>query len=390
MTIRLPQLIGLLALVGSAFSAAPAQVVRRFPADTFWRRIWTAGAKDDGLFVEPRFVVVNQERVTVLDQGTREVQAFDRRTGRPLLRLKARGSGPGEFKRPAHLVSTGDGFAIADHANSRLTSFDADGRLRWDIVIPEIFRAADFCFVSPTRVLVQFKRRDSSVVVFDSAGRRLSVRSVPWSVPRPSTMSFLHVAHLSPLTPDGACVLAPYFGAEWAVVPADAASGKRIAVHRYVEPGGEPVVIREETPIGPNDPIPKAVPEVTETPPIAKGALLHGDTIIVVGARTKLDAHRLLDYYDRDGRYLYSRRLPFPLVSLAIDRDGTFFGSVIEENLQAVIAFRPERLNKEVQRALDRAQPKVAKPVAKPVTTPPRDTGARRSPPAPARRRGSP
>lgn len=368
------------ALLAGVSEPVDAQPVRRFPADTFWRRLWTAGSKDDGLFVEPRAVVVHQDRVTVLDRGTREVLSFDRRTGRSLLRLTARGSGPGEFKRPAHLVTTGDGFAVVDHANMRLSSFDAQGRMRWDIIIPEIFRVSDLCFLSPTRVLVHYKRRDSSMVVFDSAGRRLSVRSIPWTAARPSTMTFLHEAFMSPVTADGSCALVSYFGAEWAMIPGDAA-GRRMAIHRYIEPGAEPVVIRNETPMSPTDPMPKVVPEVTETPPIAKGVLLRRDTVIVMGARTRSDPHRLLDYYERaTGRYLYSRRLPFPLVALAIDDDGTFFGAVIEENIQALVAFRPERLTKAVQRELDRARK---------TSVPLRDTVARRSPPAPARPRGS-
>jgi hypothetical protein len=366
-----------LALTLTAANDAAAQSVRRFPADTFWRRVWIAGAKDDGLFVEPRIVVTNGDRVTVLDKGTREVLSFDRKTGRTLLRLPARGIGPGEFKRPSHLVSAGTGFAVLDQASMRLSTFDLQGRLAWDIVLPDMLRVSDVCVLSPSRALVHYQRRDSSIVVFDSAGRRLSVRSVPWSVPRPSPIMFVHEAFLSPPSRDESCALVRYFGAEWAELPNGASNGAPIAVHRYVEPGAEPVVIRDDEPLDGRKPIPKNVPQVTETAPIAKGALLRGDTVIIVGARTKSDPHRLIDYYERTtGRYLYSRRLPFTFVSLAVDSEGTFFGTLIEENLQALVAFRPERLTKEVQRELDRART---------VTPGPRDTAGRRPAPAPAR-----
>lgn len=365
--------------LGTALPLLPtlllAQPPRVFAADSLWRRQFVVGAeKDAETFVEPRQVVASAGLVTVLDLGTREVRGFDARNGRPRFVLKATGSGPGEFKRPSLLLPTPWGFAVVDQSTARMTGYRANGTMHWDLVLPDLFRVSDACVRPDGRILVAYERSDSSLVVLDTAGRRLGTFSVNWQPARRIAESFAHRAFLSGPNGQGACALVRYFGGEWAVVDP---LGRVAPTHPLIERGGEPVVkvterVRERT----LTQVIVEAPQTSESRPIARGIAARGDTVLVFGAETNKDAFRLVDYYEgRSGRYLFSRKLPMVLHAVAIGEDGVFFGTVIAESTQALVAFRPERLTKEVQRELDRVRK----------LTPPRDTLARRAGPAPAR-----
>lgn len=352
----------------AAQATAPA---RRFVADSVWRVVWTAGTSANSeTFVEPRQVVASGDAVFVLDMGTREVRGFDQRTGGQRLLMAARGVGPGEFKRPAKLVATPTGFAVLDYAAARLTGFTTQGKAEWDIVIPDAFGVADFCVRDRGRVLADYRRRDSSLVEFDTTGRRTSVRRIPWSVPRAAPAGFAHEAFFSPSSSSGACVLAGFFGREWAVIDGPLGAGARVL--RYVEAGLEPAV--QERDVVKDRTLSKIAVTTTQTSTtegIVKGAMVRGDTVILLGAQTKAFPHRLLDYYDlKTGRYLVSRRLPFAAIALTIAGDGTFYATVIDAKTQALIAMRPERVTKAYLDQLKKPTPARA------------DTSGRRPPPA--------
>jgi hypothetical protein len=352
----------------AAQATAPA---RRFAADSVWRVVWTAGTSANSeTFVEPRQVVASGDAVFVLDLGTREVRGFDQRAGVQRLLMAARGVGPGEFKRPAKLVATPTGFAVLDYAAARLTGFTTQGKAEWDIVIPDAFSVADFCVRDRGRVLADYRRRDSSLVEYDTTGRRTSVRRIPWSVPRAAPLGFAHEAFFSTSTSSGACVLAGFFGREWAVIDGPLGAGARVL--RYVEAGPEPVI--QEVDVVKDRSASKVAVTTTQTSTtdgIVKGAMVRADTVILLGAQTKLHPHRLLDYYDlKTGKYLVSRRLPFAAVALAIGGDGTFYATVIDPKTQALIAMRPERVTKAYLDRLKKPTPARA------------DTSGRRPPPA--------
>src|SRR4051812_22983411 len=79
----------------ASISATEGAGVRTWAADSFWVRDWFRGAnKDPELFTEPRHVVVVGDLVVVLDEGLREVSAFEARTGKQRLSLTAKGEGP--------------------------------------------------------------------------------------------------------------------------------------------------------------------------------------------------------------------------------------------------------------------------------------------------------
>lgn len=344
---------------------------RRFAADSLWRRIWVVGAKvGSDTFVEPRQVTVNRGVVTVLDAGTREIRGFDASTGAQRFVLAATGEGPGEFKRPALLFETPTGFAVLDQATARVTAYSPTAKALWDVVIPDVFRVADVCVSPAGRLLVAYQRRDSVVMVMDTTGRTLGVRRVPWRVPRETPVMFAHTAKLSAPSTSGACALALYLGREWATV--SDVSG-HMPVYEYIEPGPEPA-IQEKTRVLERNltNVIVAREEISSTNGIAKDALVRGDTVIVQGATTRDARYRMLDYYDiKTGKYLHSRKLPFILIGLTIDQHGTFYGTVIAENIQALVALRPER-------------PSATAGAAKTTPLPTRraDTLARRSPPA--------
>jgi hypothetical protein len=362
-------LTGLLLTLSSSLSAQLS--VRRLAPDSLWRRVWLVGADQHSeLFVEPRQVVVSRDAVVVLDMGTREVRSFDAKSGEPRLVMPARGLGPGEFKRPAALIATPSGFAIVDHAAARLTAFSRKGQPEWDFVVPDVFAASDVCLRDAGRVLVSYRRRDSSLVEFDTAGRRLATRTVPWNVKRRTPVPFAHESHLSVGTSTGECALVPLYGREWALVGGPAAAAPRVLP--YIEAGDEPVMQTSEKVVERS--LSRVVIqglETTETNSIVKAALVHGDTAILVGAHSREFPHRLLDYYDiRTGKYLYSRKLPFTVIALAIGTDGTFFATIIDAKVQALVAMRPERVSKEYLDRVKKATPARA------------DTSARRPPAA--------
>lgn len=326
----------------AAAGTTNAPVTRRFAADSLWRRVWFVGADSTSdTFVEPRQVSVTGDVVVVLDEGTREVHGLDTRTGATRFVLKPRGQGPGEFKRPAMLAATPVGFAVLDHANARLTAYDRQARRQWDAVLGDIFSIDGLCVRAGPRVVAKLKRRDSSIVEYDSTGRRTAMRSFPWKAVPPNPVGFAFAAFTSDASATGACVIAPIFGAEWGVAPA---SGP-LRTFALKEPG-EPAVITVTERI-----LDRTWNRVTiegnqqsDTKQASRGAMIRGDTAIVYAAHTKQAPLTLLDYYDaRSGAYLYSRKLPFVFNALTVGPDGTFYGTLIRTAQQAVVAMRTER-----------------------------------------------
>lgn len=320
--------------------AAFSPSVRRLPADSLWRQTWIVGAEksSDETFVEPRQLAVTGELLAVLDLGTREVRALDLKTGATRFVLKATGDGPGEFRRPAWLAGTPNGFAIIDHANARLTTFDRTGRFRWSTPMRDVFAMNGLCIGADSHVLSTLSRRDSSLIDVDSLGRVRSVRSVPWQQLVRGAVGFAY-SHVTSNAVNGQCVVAPLFGSEWAVVSATGAP-RRFAL---LEPGAQPVVTVTTKVLDRS--LTTVVAEQnqqSDTEQASRGAVMRGDTAIVYAAHTKSSPLRWLDYYDtRSGAYLYSRKLPFIAIALAVGADGTFYVTRIGESRSVIVAIQP-------------------------------------------------
>jgi len=328
----------------SAPATAPSSLastpIRTMAADSSWQRVWVVGTDTTKeTFIEPRQLVVSGDLVLVLDAGTREIRSFDARTGAQRFIQPARGIGPGEYKRPALLAATPTGYAVLDQATSRLSAFGLDRRLQWDAVVPDVFQLQGLCIDAKQSAWLSYRRRDSSIVVVDSAGVRRAVYRIPWRIARPTTVDFAHEAFTSATSRDGRCAIAPLFGSEWATV--NTATG-RLQTYAYREAGAEPVMKTTQRILD------RSLSEVvvqntntTDAPPISHGVMQRGDTVIVYAWMTSKQPRRTLDYFHgRTGRYLHSRVLPTHFDALTIGPDGTFYGTRIGEP-SVLIAIRP-------------------------------------------------
>ena len=339
----------LLATIAAATTPAGAvpPMPRRFPADSAWAYHWVVGRDPHTeLFIEPRQLVVSGGMVVVFDAGSREVHLLEAASGRPTRRLEARGTGPGEFRRPTLLLGTPDGFAILDQATARVTAFTLGGRVRWDAQIPDAARLAGACIPAGGRLLLSYRRAAPSLLTVDTAGRTVATSghtgTIPWQIRRPTAPDFAHEHHLSGAGPDGRCALVPIFGGEWALT---GPAGGRPTVYPLIEPGELPR-IRQSRRILERTATHVIVEgaEISSTRPVASGAMRRGDTVIVVATSATAPNRRLLDYYDASsGRYLHSRWLPALFAAVTIGPDGTFYAAHIGERTQVVVALRPTR-----------------------------------------------
>lgn len=318
----------------------PAPDRRRFRADSFLIREWLrGGTKEPERFVEPRQLVVAGEQLIVLDMGTREVSALDAKTGAARFSLAARGEGPGEFKRPALLLARGAEFGVIDQATARLTMFSGRGTYVGDTPMTDAGMLEGGCLLSAGRVLTKVAGTDNALRLVDSTGSVRLQRSLPSSSNAQDHSALMASADVAGPLANGACAIVPRYGAVWySIVP-----GGMPVPHPYVEAGvsslprAESKTLekdwRSET---------RTVTEISNIPPIARGALTIGDTLIVQAGATKRFPFLLLDYYHLpSGRYVYSRRMFASFSALTIGPDGWFYGALIGDENAAVLAFTP-------------------------------------------------
>lgn len=322
-------------------SAAPV-TARTFRADSFWVQQWVrGGADEDDLLIEPRSVAVSGSVITVLDLGSREILGLDVTSGKTVFTKEARGSGPGEFKRPAMLVRAPQQFGVLDHDAARLSMFSTTGALVWDAPVSNIFDVESACALPGARVMLKTKGFEKSLSVIDSAGKHLGTYSLPRADPKADMPTFTESSDLAGPIRGDHCAVVPIFGARWFVVDARGT----ISAHPYVEPGETPVIEVSSTLLEKQgrDEVRRAT-QTTTTSPIASGALHRGDTLIVISGKSPKDRGRVLDYYTvPDGRYAYSRRLPMSFTSLTITTTGVLVGTVIGPDWSAVVALEPSR-----------------------------------------------
>lgn len=350
---------------------------RSFAADSGWEILWIVGQdKTSGVFAEPRQIIANKARVVVLDGGTREVRVLDLSTGDIRLTKMATGVGPGEFKRPALLAQSVEGFAILDHASGRLSNFSVAGDLLWDFPLPDMFELAGICIPNEESVIVQYNRLHDNVVHLDTAGRRLATKIVPWTNMEREVVLVGLTGFMSNRVHSGGCAFAPLHGAEWVHQPAS--SDVTPKVHAFVEPGDDPIFETTERILAKDgSKVDVELTQISNSPVVAQGVQAIHDTVVINAWTTKQFPRRILDYHHLpSGRYLYSRVLPFVVNGFAIAPDGTFIVSHIGDTDQIVMAMRPVARPNSSNKS-GQAGPATA--------TPPAGTPAR--PPAPARAR---
>lgn len=331
------------AVLGTTALRAQSPIARRLPGDSIWRRVWSVGGDTvKETFIEPRHIAVSGDLVAVLDMGSREVHGLDARTGATRFVLKATGQGPGEFRRPAMLTATPTGFAVLDHANARLTAYDRRGKLQWDAVLADVFSIQGLCVRANSHIIATKFRRDSSVAEFDSTGRRLAIKSVPWTDMVRDAVGFAYAHFTSSASSTGDCVLAPIFGSEWGVIPQTGAPH----AYRLVEPGPKPVVVENKRILDYS--LSKVTVErnqQSDSPHATHNAMINGDTVILNAAKTKTFPYLWLDYYRAStGAYVFSRRLPFSINAATVAPDGTVYATRIESTSAWVVALKPATL----------------------------------------------
>ncbi len=334
---------------------------RRFAADSFWLRSWyRGGAEEQELLTEPRHMVVSNGIAVVFDPGIREVTGFDGKTGVTRFKLMAKGEGPGEFKRPGDLISNGSlGFAVIDHATARLTAFDSRGKLSWDSPLVGTFGIEALCIVNNSRIVIKRTGTIDAIATFDTTGRELGKRSLPWADPGESTES----ARALLVGPDsrGNCIMARRYGSELLLIPA---SGAFIRIPLISQNPEATVVVKNG---------PKTRDGATETfvrkqfvsiDAAVSNIMLLGDTVIVRGSTSERNGLQLLDYYVLpSGKYAYSRKLPAVFLTVAIGEDGTFYGTVMDSETGGIFAFKPSATKPAPQKPRP-ASPTPAQPTA--------------------------
>lgn len=311
---------------------------RTFAADSFWVREWVRGnSKEPDLLTEPRHVVAAHGIVVVLDDGTREITAFDARTGQSRFNLQAKGEGPGEFRRPLLIAATQSGFAVVDQATSRVTAFDSLGRLQWNAPLLDAVSSNGICVLRRGLLISKTSGAIGSILLSDTTGRLLSRRTLDERGRKADDLAWS--THVTGPDASDNCVFARQYGANWYVV---SPSGP-LAMHTYIEAGSEPAVNTKQAKKGKVSG--KQIVEVTHTTdadPIASNAMLLGDTLIVRATGSGRNQYRLLDYYViSSGAYLYSRRLPLAPNAVTVGPNGTFYALGIGEESAGIWALKP-------------------------------------------------
>lgn len=329
-------LTAILLIAVDALGAQRRPVVRQFRADSFFIREWIrGGAKEPDLLVEPREIALTQSAVVVLDAGTREIHVLDLNTGSKRLILKATGEGPGEFKRPMHIATTTQHVGVLDQATSRITVYSDSGRYLWSTPIPDGPSVEAICMLPRGRLRVKYLGAVGALATIDSSGRILSRISLPAPPELQKAPTFANSAYIADGCADGVMSIAPSFGAFWYGVAENGAT-KRFA---YVEAGRDAVIRSKKRSVDRSRTV-KAdqLIQTTEVNAIARGAMQRGDTIIVEAGATNRLPYELIDYYRaNDGKYLYSRHLPFTPSALAITPDGRLIAAFIGDETSSIV-----------------------------------------------------
>ena len=312
---------------------------RQFAADSFWVRMWyRGGSSEPELLTEPRQLVVAGNIAVVLDPGLREVTAFDGKTGATRFTLVAKGEGPGEFKRPDNIIPNGSrGFALIDHATSRLSAFDGRGKLSWDAPIVGTSAIEALCIVNNSRIVLKRPGTVGAISTLDTSGLELSKRSLPWADPgeKSEAMRALLVG------PDarGNCILARRYGSELLLVPP---SGSFTRIPLISQNPEAAVVVQNSAKKREGTSETFVRRQFVSMNASVSNIMIVGDTVIVRGSTAERNGLQLLDYYVLpSGKYAYSRRLPTPFLTIAIGEDGTFYGTVMESESGGIFAFKP-------------------------------------------------
>lgn len=315
--------------VGVLMCVPTVLTAQRRVVDKHWVGLWhTAGGLEDELFGVPREILATSDGVVVLDVGTLQLMSFDR-DGTRRWTVGHKGNGPGEFARPVDLaLMPGGDIAVLDPDNSRVSVFGADGRYKRAITTASAVMARSVCATNDGRLHFLIGTPTGFLETTNAAGTRVREVAFPWAVP-PGSGSFLRSANFARGSTRDDCQLSTTFGFGNARVTSTGAS----ATTPYIESVRTPVIKNQRV---------KGV-GMTQTMTDGENAALasfrSGDTLFVNFAGASDDKFRILDLYDRSGRYLESWKLPF--TGFVAYRDGYLYAVVNSQESADLVALAP-------------------------------------------------
>jgi hypothetical protein len=245
---------------------------------------WTVRFDDDERFHDFAELLVQEDRVLLLDDTDATVHARDLHTGDSLWTTGRRGGGPGEFQAPVELVDAGPGrFGVADSQQGRLTVFNGpeldQDAATWplDGQLNSSCREATGSIVAirPGLMKIVRLRRETLPEVVDS---------IVWPVPVYNEVPGLRQARFA-RSRQGRCIVWQPKGDYFFEFSTSRTSGP--VFRRYADPYPTPQIDR-------SGPSPRAV----SAPGAAKDAAVFGDSLFVLRGSMYAGPGARVDVYD--------------------------------------------------------------------------------------------
>lgn len=290
--------VGLL-LGGSLHACDRQSVVVAAPGDTTETvtERWTVRFFDDERFHDFAELLVQEDRVLLLDDTDATVHARDLRTGDSLWIAGRRGGGPGEFLTPDELVDAGPGrFGVADSQQGRLTVFNGPDLDQDAATWPLDGQLNSFCREA-TGSIVAIRPGLMKIVRLRTETLPEVVDSIVWPVPLYNEVPGLRQARFA-RSREGRCIVWQPKGDYFFEFSTSRTSGP--VFRRYADPYPTPQVDR-------SGPAPRAV----SAPGAAKDAAVFGDSLFVLRGSLYAGPGAMVDVYDLGtGRRTTSLAIP--------------------------------------------------------------------------------
>lgn len=303
----------------AAGSGGPVQVPEsRVIRPQVWDTTLIAGASEsDTSLIDPFVIAALHDTVVVFDYGRGALLAFDG-VGRRLWRFGRKGRGPGEFDQVRDVKATPVGnLSVLDAG--RVTIIGPDGSLRRIVTLVGAPHADQHLPMPHGVTLLATLDAPGTLASFDSTGRALDRRDVPW----PEFAGLEPIERQGLLARDQNSDRSVYLlvvGDGWFAYQGD--SLLPFTGH-YVEHHDFPSLTITTRKSAGTESRSVFIPREAYG---AAGAVLQDSVVVVLFEGTTSETGRLLDYYLwSSGQYLGSMLLPFKTMSIASGRGRDLF-----------------------------------------------------------------
>lgn len=297
--------------------------VRKWAAvelDTLWS---VSAGQEPEPFAEISDLAADGELIYLTDPIHRRVTALRGSDGAVVWYFGSRGSGPGQFERPAFLgVIPGGGVAATDLDTWRLTVVNRSGHLAGIVQLPRGAQVDGLCAVNRNQYLLAMDNGLASLHWSDSTGAAIPLQPLPW--PELSRLeSMLLAAKVAAVPGSADCVVALSFANRLARVSPAGVTATGVSVETASVPG----VVVETTVTRVNEfdtrtTISSRYDRSTVEGPIELS--VSGGVLNVLYAGRSGEALKIVDRYDVSTlRYLSSIQLPFRAVGMTWLDDST-------------------------------------------------------------------